>query len=135
MRFLVVLLSILPFLATADLSRAGVEPEENFIFTTPTEYTSGDPLDPATEIAQYNLYCRQASGEYSPTPYVVDGYLPAGSHTVSISRSVLLDVRGKVRCTMTAVTVDGVMSERGNEANRNWMGPPKGIQLEVRPNI
>ena len=132
MRTLLALLLLAPILACANLDLAGVEPPQGFGLQPPTEYVSGAALDPATEIAQYNLYCRHASDDYPTEPYVIDGFLPAGEQNVSVDRDLLTLKRGAVTCVMTAVDVAGVMSLPSNELDLVWRGPARGFLLRGR---
>lgn len=79
----------------------------HFSWQPPTEYVSGDPLDPATDLAEYRLYC---DGDTTPiqvvqapaTELVVPkGVFDPGTHT----------------CHLTAVDIALQESDASNSVN------------------
>ena len=99
MRWTILTAMLLPALALADLPY-----QPTLRWEGPTEWVSGAPLDPATDLLEYRLYCEGFEGTTETFP--ADGnewtapprVFAAGEHT----------------CYMTAVALDGSESDPSN---------------------
>lgn len=84
----------------------------------PTEREDGKALDPATEIAHYDLYCGGPDGDYSMSSYEIPGTETDGQHVAPIS-DILPDY-GEYSCVMTATDTDGLESAYSQPVTVTW---------------
>ena len=92
-------------------------------FDPPVEREDGTALDPATEIAEYVVYCRDRNGDSFPdTGYGIPGLTNEGEHETTYTD--LLGEPGRYECAMTAVDTDGRESDYSNVIGVTWLTPP-----------
>ena len=94
-------------------------------FTPPTTRVDGTPLDPATELDTYTVYCRaQASDAAWPdSGYTFPAQEPAGEHETTYE--TLLGERGRYECAMTVTDTDGRESDRSESVEFAWLSQPE----------
>ena len=130
---------------TIPLSAYSNDDTRTIVFEPPTERESGEPIDPATEIAQYNLYCLKVpvgndpndpvggANEFkSSPPYVIPGLSLVTTHTTEAGN--IFDGRGTHQCAMTALDTDGRESTISNIVTARWLsdpGAPSDVEIIV----
>lgn len=96
-------------------------------FDPPTSRQNGDSLDPATEIAHYDLYCRAPAGSdespgFPDTGYEIPGAASDGVHETTYE--AVFGERGTYECVLTATDNDGLESDYSNVNEFTWPNPP-----------
>ena len=118
MRFIIALLLLAPLaLAADDTTRIEFDP--------PTSREDGTVLDPATEIAQYDLYCRyQDAEEFASDGSVltIPGLTETGEHETTYGE--FLPERGRYDCALTATDTDGRESDYSEIVEVSWLSKP-----------
>lgn len=98
-------------------------------WTPPTEREDGAALDPATEIAHYDLYCGGPDGAYSMSSYEIPGTETDGTHVAPISD--LLPDYGEYSCVMTATDTGGHESGYSQPVTVTWEPSPPNAPTNV----
>lgn len=88
---------------------------ETLTWEPPTTREDGTPLDPATEIAEYQLTCGDAVT-------IVAGTMPSEGY--ELAKHEVLPKYGTFDCTMVAVDTDGLRSEPSNSVVVEWVKQP-----------
>ena len=117
MRFLIALLLLTPLaLAADDTTRIEFDP--------PVTREDGTELDPATEIAQYDLYCRyQDATEFSSDSVLtIPGLTENGEHPTTYGE--FLPEKGRYDCALTATDTDGRESRHSEIVEVAWLAAP-----------
>ena len=89
---------------------------ETLTWVPPTTRADGTPLDPATEIAEYQLTCGDTVTTIAPTMPEAGAY--------ELAKHEALPKYGTFDCTMVAVDTDGLRSEPSNSVAVEWVKQP-----------
>ena len=117
MRILIALLLLAPLALVAD-DTTRIE------FDPPVTREDGTELDPATEIEQYDLYCRyqDAEGFSDESVMKIPGKTETGEHETTYDS--FLPEKGRYDCAMTATDTDGRESTHSNVVEVSWLDAP-----------
>lgn len=85
---------------------------ETLTWTPPTQRADGTPLDPMTEIAEYQLVCGEVVTSIEPT-------VPEGERYELIKYEILPGY-GSHDCHMKAVDTDGLVSKASESVAIQW---------------
>ena len=110
-KIILVIFALLPFLASADLSQG----TPLFSFDPPTENTDGSPLNAATELQGYRLYC---NGDTS-APVIT---IPSDASSYQTSPGEIVD--GNYICELKSVNLGGVESSGAPLLSFTVLTPP-----------
>ena len=93
-------------------------------FDPPTEREDGTKLDPATEIAQYDLYCRYQDAEEFAGDGVltIPGMTDTGEHETTYDE--FLPEKGRYDCAMTATDTEVRESDYSEIVEVSWLDAP-----------
>ena len=93
-------------------------------FDPPTDRVDGTPLDPATEIAEYALYCHAQGTEGPPGEDVltIPGLTDTGVYETTYDS--FLPEKGRYDCAMTAIDTDGRESSQSDVVEVSWLDAP-----------
>ena len=94
-------------------------------FDPPTSREDGTELDPATEIAQYDLYCRYKEAEEfarDGSVLTIPGMTETGEHETTYGE--FLPERGRYDCALTATDTDGRESDYSEIVEVSWLDAP-----------
>ncbi len=89
---------------------------ETLTWEPPTTREDGTPLDPATEIAEYQLTCGDTVTTIAPTMPEAGAY--------ELAKHEALPDYGTFDCTIVAVDTDGLVSEPSNSVAVEWVKQP-----------
>jgi hypothetical protein len=97
---------------------------ETLTWTPPTTRVDGTPLDPATELAPYELVCGQGDN-------AVTTNIPAtgeAEQRYQVAKHEILPNYGEIPCYMVAVDLDGLKSEPSETVYLTWeKGAPSAV--------
>ena len=97
---------------------------ETLVWQPPTSRVDGTSLDPATELAPYELVCGQGDN-------AVTTNIPAtgeAEQRYQVAKHEILPNYGKIPCYMVAVDLDGLKSEPSDTVTIPWAkGAPSAV--------
>ncbi len=116
-KLIFIIAAIVTIVAHADLLS-----KPKFAWTPPNEWVDGTPLDPATDLSGYKIYCNQDS-------IVID---VNGGNTTEYQASAGQFPQGDNECEMTAVSTLGIESERSEKKSFRLANQPKTVTFTIQ---
>lgn len=94
------------------LFMAGSAAATTLSWEPPTTRADGQPLDPATELAEYRLYCADLAVVPIPAATAIGSY--------EVDKTEIFPGYGAYDCALTAVDLEGLESVRSNIVAIPW---------------
>ena len=118
MKYLIAVL----LLAVASIANADLVSKPNFTWTPPTSFEDGSPLNPATDLTMYHIYCNAGAIDIQITDPAATSYqAKAGEFP-----------QGQNECQMTAVGTNGAESVYSAKKLFTLVNRPAVIDFSVQ---